>query len=131
MFAARLLPRPLLRGGAQLGKWHLGDLWDKKEIGGTPVSSPGDHGFDEWMTTQAEASNSMTNCGCFPVNHTNPGPEPPSGYNDITPHGDQCVVGGGKPSDWCYPCTNYYYPNASDPRNVTDLQIKIPGDDST
>jgi arylsulfatase A-like enzyme len=83
------------------------------------------------MTTQAEASNSMTNCGCFPVNHTHPGPQPPSGYPLITPHGDQCVVGGGVPSDWCYPCTNYYYPNASDPRKVTDLQYKIPGDDST
>ena len=91
----------------QLGKWHLGDLWDKKLPGMSPekwsVSNPGTAGFDEWMTTQAEASNSMTNCGCFPVNHTNPGPKPPSGYRDITPHGDQCVVGGGKPSDWCYP----------------------------
>lgn len=28
------------------------------------------HGFDDWMLTQAEASNSMPNCGCFPVNHT-------------------------------------------------------------
>jgi hypothetical protein len=27
--------------------------------------------------------------------------------------------------------TNYYYPNASDPRKVTDLQTKIMGDDST
>ena len=35
-------------------------------------------------------------------------------YPLITPHGDQCVVGGGKPSDWCYPCTNYYYPNKTD-----------------
>jgi hypothetical protein len=88
-------------------QWHLGDLWDKKLPGMSPekwsVSNPGTAGFDEWMTTQAEASNSMTNCGCFPVNHTNPGPKPPSGYRDITPHGDQCVVGGGKPSDWCYP----------------------------
>lgn len=83
------------------------------------------------MTTQAEASNSMTNCGCFPVDHATPGPKPPSGYPKITPHGDQCVVGGGAPSDWCYPCTNYFYPNVSDPRGVTDLQFKIPGDDST
>lgn len=30
----------------------------------------------------------------------------------------------------CYPCTNYYYPNSSDPRTVTDLQEKVPGDDS-
>jgi arylsulfatase A-like enzyme len=27
--------------------------------------------------------------------------------------------------------TNYYFPNASDPRKVTDLQTKILGDDST
>eukprot|EP00939_MAST-03C_sp_MAST-3C-sp1_P001971 g1971.t1 len=119
----------------QLGKWHLGDLWDKKLPGMSPekfsVSSPSDHGFDEWLTTQAEASNSMPNCGCFPVNHTHPGPQPPSGYSDITPHGDSCVVGGGNVSDWCYPCTNYYYPNASDVRKVTELGYKIPGDDST
>jgi arylsulfatase A-like enzyme len=118
----------------QLGKWHLGDLWDKKLPGMSPekwsVSSPGDHGFDEWLTTQAEASNSMPNCGCFPVNHTNPGPKPPSGYPDITPHGDQCVVGGGVLSDWAYPCTQYYFPNASDPRQVSD-SVRVPGDDST
>jgi arylsulfatase A-like enzyme len=118
-----------------LGKWHLGDLWEKGLPGMSDdywsESSPSHHGFDYWMTTQAEASNSMSNCGCFPVNHTTPGPKPPSGYNDITPHGDRCVVGGGAPSDWCYPCTNYYYPNASDARKVTDLQFKIPGDDST
>lgn len=120
-----------------LGKWHLGDLWNKgipsphPTRPGWPVSSPSDHGYDEWMTTQAEASNSMTNCGCFPVNHTHPGPKPPSGYDKITPNGDQCVVGGGRPSDWAYPCTNYYYPNASDARGVSDLRVKIPGDDST
>ena len=139
-----------------LGKWHLGDLWDKKLPGMDPtkwsVSNPGHHGFDEWMTTQAEASNSMSNCGCFPTNHTHPGPKPPSGYDKITPDGDQCVVGGGYASDWradprapsppalltrshrrvrCYPCTNYYYPNASDPRTVTDLPLKVQGDDST
>lgn len=120
-----------------LGKWHLGDLWDKgipsptPTRPGFPVSSPTEAGYDEWMTTQAEVSNSMSNCGCFPVEHENPGPKPPSGYSKITPVGDQCVVGGGAPSDWAYPCTNYYYPNSSDPRGVTDLQVKIPGDDST
>lgn len=119
-----------------LGKWHLGDLWNKGMPSphptrpGWPVSSPSDAGYDEWMTTQAEASNSMSNCGCFPIEHAHPGPKPPSGYPKITPHGDQCVVGGGKPSDWCYPCTNYFYPNASDSRGVTDLHFKIPGDDS-
>lgn len=120
-----------------LGKWHLGDLWDKgipsptPTRPGFPVSSPTEAGYDEWMTTQAEVSNSMSNCGCFPVQHDNPGPKPPFGCCKINPVGDQCIVGGGAPSDWAYPCTNYYYPNSSDPRGVTDLQIKIPGDDST
>ena len=45
------------------------------------VSDPGKHGFDDWMTTQAEASNSMTNCGCFPKNHTHPGRKPNGGYD--------------------------------------------------
>ena len=116
-----------------IGKWHLGDLWPKTELKKYKgnFSSPSQHGFDDWMQTQAEASNSMTNCGCFPVNHTTPGKKPPSGYNDITPHGDNCVVGGGFESDWCYPCTNYYYPNASDPRGVHELETKIPGNDAT
>ena len=113
---------------------QLGDLWDKGLPGMRPEiwskSDPGDHGFDEWLTTQAEASNSMPNCGCFPVNHTHPGPKPPSGYADITPTGNQCVVGGGAPSDWAYPCTQYYTPNASDPRGVSDA-TRVPGDDST
>jgi|EP01043_Picozoa_sp_COSAG02_P004727 arylsulfatase A-like enzyme len=97
------------------------------------VSDPGKHGFDDWMTTQAEASNSMTNCGCFPKNHTHPGRKPNGGYDDLRPLGDQCVVGSGFKSDWCYPCTDYFYPNASDPRGVSALSesTKVPGDDST
>ena len=117
----------------QLGKWHLGDLWEKGLPGMRPEiwskSDPGDHGFDEWLTTQAEASNAMPNCGCFPVNHTHPGPKPPSG-SAIFPTGDQCVVGGGEPSDWAYPCTQYYSPSTTDPRKVTD-SARVPGDDST
>ena len=53
-----------------VGKWHLGDLWDKKLPGMNklwPVSSPGKVGFDEWMTTEAEVSSSKPNCGCYPV----------------------------------------------------------------
>ena len=121
---------------------HLGDLWDKglpKESLKWRVASPGTSGFDEWHTTEAEASNSMSNCGCFPVNHTGavpPAPVEPLGPNcchDLAPHGDQCVVGGGYPSDWCYPCTDYFTPNASDPRTVSglhDIGYKVPGDDS-
>lgn len=116
---------------------HLGDLWDKKLPGMSAekwsVSDPGKHGFDDWMTTQAEASNSMTNCGCFPKNHTNPGRKPNGGYDDLRPLGDHCVVGSGFESDWCYPCTDYFYPNTSDPRGVSALSesTKVPGDDST
>ena len=51
------------------------------------------HGFDDWMTTQAEASNSMTNCGCFHKNHSHPGRKPNGGYSDLVPLGDHCVVG--------------------------------------
>ena len=116
-----------------IGKWHLGDLWAKTDVPGYAgnYSSPSQHGFDYWIQTEAEASNSMPNCGCFPVNHTHPGPKPPSGYDLITPHGDQCVVGGGHPSDWCYPCTNYYTPNATDSRGVSEWIEKIPGNDAT
>ena len=97
------------------------------------VSDPGKHGFDDWMTTQAEASNSMTNCGCFHKNHSHPGRKPNGGYSDLVPLGDHCVVGSGFESDWCYPCTDYFYPNASDPRGVSALSetVKVPGDDST
>ena len=115
-----------------IGKWHLGDLWEKTDVPGYAgnYSSPSQHGFDHWIQTEAEASNSMPNCGCFPINHTSPGPKPPSGYPSITPHGDQCVVGGGHPSDWCYPCTNYFQPNATDPRGVSAWPNKIPGNDA-
>jgi hypothetical protein len=118
-----------------------------------PVSSPGTAGFDEWLTTEAEVSSSKPNCGCFPVNHTGPvGPKPtsackgrsdtpplPSGGGhgcDVYPTGDQCVVSGGVLSDWRYPCTDYYQPNASDVRGVSGLADwrdpahKVPGDDS-
>lgn len=112
---------------------HLGDLWPKTNVPGYAgnYSSPSQHGFDHWIQTEAEASNSMPNCGCFPVNHTVPGPKPPSGYPSITPHGDQCVVGGGHRSDWCYPCTNYFQPNASDSRGVSAWPAKVPGNDAT
>lgn len=49
-------------------------------------------------------------------------------------------MGGGYPSDWCYPCTDYYYPNSSDPRGVSSLHDvrggantvggRVPGNDA-
>jgi arylsulfatase len=116
-----------------LGKWHLGDLWEKNLSNmneNWPVSAPWHFGFDEWMATQAEASSSMPNCGCFPMTHSDAGPPPPAGYDNIIPYGDNCIVGGGYPSNWSYPCTNYYYPNITDDRNVTNSTLKITGDDS-
>eukprot|EP01052_Picozoa_sp_SAG31_P032833 SAG31_NODE_3642_length_4032_cov_1.536232_5_plen_110_part_00 len=97
-----------------IGKWHLGDLWPKTNLHGKGnkgyggnFSSPTQHGFDEWLMTQAEASNSMPNCGCFPVNHSRPvgplpiepntGPVPginktlPNCCHDLTPHGNQVL----------------------------------------
>ena len=118
-----------------LGKWHLGDLWAKTNVTGYQgnYSNPGNHGFDRWMLTEAEASSSMSNCGCFPAVHAQPGPKPPSGYPTISPNGDHCVVGGGFASDWAYPCTDYYSPH--DPRNpggpeAVPLGVKVQGDDS-
>ena len=41
-----------------IGKWHLGDLWPKTNLKSYKgnYSSPTQHGFDDWMLTQAEAS---------------------------------------------------------------------------
>ena len=47
-----------------LGKWHLGDLFEKE--GSSVHSNPTDHGFAEWFTSQAQLPTSTPNCGCFP-----------------------------------------------------------------
>ena len=49
-----------------IGKWHLGDLWNKTNVKGYDgqYSDPIKLGFDDWILTEAEASNSMPNCGC-------------------------------------------------------------------
>jgi hypothetical protein len=55
---------------------------------------------------------------------------------NLTYFGDKCVVNGGFEGKWAFPCTDYYYPNASDPRKVSGLADwrdpanKVPGDDS-
>jgi arylsulfatase A-like enzyme len=142
----------------QMGKWHLGDFWDKKIPGMNkqyPVANPITSGhFDTWFTTEAEVSSSRPNCGCYPVDN---GPMPaagppfatcctgakpqrlPSGGTagcNLTYMGDRCIVNGGVEGKWAFPCTDYYYPNASDPRAVSGLADwrdpanKVPGDDS-
>lgn len=70
--------------------------------------------------------------GCFPISHHGEeGDKPPySDISEIYPYGDECYVGGGYASNWTYPCINYYHANVSDPRNVSDLQHRIPEDDS-
>ena len=44
---------------------------------------------------------------------------------DLQPHGDQCVVNGGYMGNWSFPCTDYYYPNSSDPRGVSGMVSDI------
>ena len=130
-----------------------------------PVANPVTSGhFDTWFTTEAEVSSSMSNCGCYKVDNGPmpaadnctgawptgdcmpvascrgaPTARLPSGGTrncNLTYEGDQCVVAKGVAGKWAYPCTDYYYPNASDPRTVSGLADwrdpgnKIPGDDS-
>ena len=119
-----------------------------------PVANPVTSGhFDTWFTTEAEVSSSKPNCGCYPVDN---GPVPTSGVPvtackgarperlpsggtagcNLSYHGEQCVVNGGFEGKWNFPCTDYYYPNATDARGVSGLADwrdpanKVPGDDS-
>ncbi len=51
---------------AIFGKWHLGDF--KRQHEGNkkwPVSHPGLHGFDEWLSTLRACPTANSNCGCF------------------------------------------------------------------
>eukprot|EP01062_Namystynia_karyoxenos_P083048 TRINITY_DN9473_c0_g1_i1.p1 TRINITY_DN9473_c0_g1~~TRINITY_DN9473_c0_g1_i1.p1 ORF type:complete len:739 (+),score=141.90 TRINITY_DN9473_c0_g1_i1:67-2217(+) len=122
-----------------VGKWHLGDFWDKGEspeghyaLGKWPASNPGMHGFDEWAATEASAASCTTNCGCV------------SAWKS---EGQGCVTGGGVWKNAAYDCTNYWGPtdlNASHlPTRpeclgaksctrdcVANLTQKIVGDDS-
>jgi hypothetical protein len=36
-----------------VGKWHLGDLWEKHLPEEWRVSAPWNAGFDEWLSTEA------------------------------------------------------------------------------
>ena len=115
-------------------QWHLGDFFPKRALEPNaswalrrwPVSHPGIHGFDEWFSTEASASSSTPNCGCFPDSGSR-----------------QCVTGGGVVNDTAFRCTNYWRPtdadaprpecrraNTSDASCVTNLTTPILGDDS-
>jgi len=120
-----------------VGKWHLGDFWDKGERGGPalrkwPASNPGIHGFDEWHATEASASSSTTNCGCVA---------------SWSKTGKGCIVGGGSWSNKALECTNYWSPTDLSGKHVptqpacrqpktakrdcvANLTSKIEGDDS-
>lgn len=123
-----------------VGKWHLGDFWikDKKEDSVAtyastkwPSSNPGMHGFDEWMSTEASAASSTTNCGCNP---------------EWPLQGQGCIIGGGNWTNKALPCSNYWSPtdlngnhqptrpichNTTTIQNdcVANLTTKITGDD--
>lgn len=122
-----------------VGKWHLGDFWDKGEsakgnfaLSKWPASHPGMHGYDEWAATEASASSSTTNCGCV------------ASWKDT---GKGCIVGGGSFQKKALKCTNYWSPTDLDSKHVpsrpecrktkttgrdcvANLTSKIEGDDS-
>lgn len=92
---------------AIFGKWHLGDL--KAQKGGNkkwPVSHPGMHGFDEWLTTLRSAPTTNLNCAC---------------YNETKA---MCPLGHYTSEP---PCSNYYtYKNG----DLAALDYPVNGDDS-
>lgn len=102
-----------------MGKWHLGDFWDKKKAPPSlgpqppPYAHPGQFGFDTWYATEASASSSMLNCGCFqPV--------------------ENCDIGGGVLKNSSFDCTNYWYhcDQSKYPTGVCNITEKEMGDDS-
>jgi hypothetical protein len=137
-----------------LGKWHLGDFWNKKTPASTTgFSSPGTAGFDEWMSTQAQTSISVPNCGCFPPADWSPPKPPPVFPTDPPPEfphafpGSNCIVGGGIYVNESFNCANYWFPSPSSLSSsssgsgvdvggvgvgvggVTNLTEKLEGDD--
>lgn len=119
-----------------IGKWHLGDLWNKHGKNPPVVSSPGDHGFTEWFTSQSQLPTSTPNCGCFPpVDWKPPSPLPDFGKSSAglkfkhTYPGENCVLGGGFFTNESDVCSTYWHPNSSSPTGVSPIYKKIPGDD--
>lgn len=122
-----------------IGKWHLGDFWNKKQpTKKRGFSNPANMGFEEYHSTEAQTATAVPNCGCFPPKDwTPPNPQPDFPSNNIPPNfphtlpGENCVVGGGIYVNESYACANYWEPNASDAlgRGATNLSTKIVGDD--
>jgi len=119
-----------------------GDFWNKHnpqvEEG---YCNPGNVGFDEWHSTEAQTSISVPNCGCFPPPEwTPPNPQPvfptppPCEFPHTAP-GANCIVGGGIYVNESFDCANYWFPSSEDndrddsnhlPVNLTE---KLAGDD--
>ena len=92
---------------AVFGKWHIGDF--KQQKGGNkkwPVSHPGMHGFDEWLSTLRSAPTANTNCACYDKSECDQG------------HYEKLL-----------PCTDYYTVKSSRGKLET-LGHTIKGDDS-
>ena len=122
------------------GKWHLGEFFPKKKLYPPshppsfaykkwPVSSPAQHGFSDFHSTEASAATSVLNCGC---------------EANWKMQGDGCIVGGGTwTKNNSFVCENYWYPSvtgSADPacracatasrECVQNLTQKIAGDDT-
>jgi arylsulfatase A-like enzyme len=141
-----------------LGKWHMGDLFDKP--GHKPSrSNPSDHGFGEWYTSQAQLPTATPNCGCFPpVDWKGPLTPGSPGYpkswdpeadDGVMPNvdkfkhnwpGEQCIIAGGTFVNESFVCSTYWYPapcpgatfgceNASAKMGVSNITEKIVGSD--
>lgn len=100
-----------------------------------PVSNPGMHGFERFMSTESSSPTSTLNCGCNP---------------DWKLEGQGCVVGGGVwTHNVSFACMNYWSPTdvnqsgpvtvdpkcrdpvTATPECVANLTVKQTGDDSS
>ena len=83
----------------------MGDFWNKGA--GHNVSRPDEHGFDEWLCTEASAPSCTPNCGCFAPPYT------------------QCITGHYQQSPpWC---TNYWFADDAADTGVANLSYRLNG----
>eukprot|EP00750_Incisomonas_marina_P013672 INCI17519.3.p1 GENE.INCI17519.3~~INCI17519.3.p1 ORF type:complete len:485 (+),score=46.28 INCI17519.3:157-1455(+) len=119
-----------------LGKWHLGDLFNKVDASRSfGFTNPGHLGFDEWDVTPSHTPTATPNCACFPPRNWS-APDPPIEYPSapidtrvypLGSPGEDCIVGGGIVVDEAYECSNFWRSNDSDERGCTNLTKKIVG----